>query len=80
MHKIHTHVHVCASKYIHVHVQSQLITTQQKSTYHTEGAEHEAECYHGPRPPLSESIVAAVIVEDMTTLQLHEGIRRGERE
>lgn len=39
-------------------------------TYHTQRAEHEAEGYHGSRPPLSEGIAAAVVVKHMATLQL----------
>ena len=39
-------------------------------TYHTQRAEHEAEGYHGPRPPLGESIAAAVVVKHMATRQL----------
>ena len=40
-------------------------------TYLTEGAEAEAECNHGSRPSLGESMAAAVVVEHMSTLQLH---------
>ena len=39
--------------------------------YLTEGAEAEAECYHGSRPSLGESMAAAVVVEHMAALQLH---------
>lgn len=49
------------------------------NTYHTERAEHEAEGYHGPRPPLCESIAAAVIVKHMATCQLeihHRNMQR----
>ena len=49
-------------------------------TYHTEGAEHEAEGDHRTRPLLSQSIAAAVVVEDMATLQLEgRGGGRGGR-
>ena len=38
----------------------------------TDGAEQEAECDPGSRPLRGEGIVAAVVMEDMSTFQLKE--------
>lgn len=41
------------------------------STHHTDGAEHEPEGDSGSNPALGQGVVAAMIVEHMTTLQLN---------
>ena len=41
-------------------------------SYFTDGAEHKTERDSGSRPLLGEGIMAAVVMEDMSTFQLKE--------
>ena len=52
------------------HCMCMLSLTAVLYTYHTQRAEHEAEGYHGSRPPLGECIAAAVVVKHVATRQL----------
>lgn len=47
-------------------------------THHTYGAEHKPEGDPWPRPALSQSIMATVIVEHMATFQLHSTYKHGQ--